>query len=113
MAEEGGDRTGDGGSLGLQGSAHSSPSAQEGVPGRGRGAGAGASLEREGGRAGQELAGWRGPTPRGGGSQILGQGRVVFRALSVTCLQFFIIIYPVTANLFLHIFPLYCFVFRE
>ena len=95
MAEEGGDWTGDGGSL------------------------EGASRQRAGrwGRsalgAGRDLEGWRGATPRGGRSQILGQGCLVFRALSVTCLQFFIIIYPVTANLFLHIFPLYCVVFRE
>lgn len=85
--------------------AHRSPSDQEG------------DSRQRAGRWGRRELGAGGAVQdrnsRGGGSQILGQGRPVFRALSVTCLQFFIIIYPVTANLFLHIFPLYCVVFRE
>lgn len=67
------------------------------------------SLEQRGGEGVQERNSQRqaGPHPEGGGSRTLGGGRPVFRALNLSRLQFFILIYPVTAYLLLHVFPSY------
>ena len=81
-----------------------------------KGPGAGMSLEQKGGAGVQERSSQRqaGPHPEGGGSRILGGSHPVFRALNLSCLQFFIVIYPVAAYLLLHIFPSYlCFIFWE